>query len=121
LWASDTRFDSKTHLLQLRPDSQTEAALAGVDQHRNGRAGAEELRYLGESSLNGLKRILACDQADCVLPLWNAACRGGGYPKETPPSQRQIELQAAVARNDGAMQAGQARELDHGIDDLFPV
>ena len=53
--------------------------------------------------------------------LRDAAGRGGGDPDESAPSQRQIELQAVAAGDDGAMQIGQAGEADHGIDDLLPV
>ena len=67
------------------------------------------------------KRVLPGDQADRVLSLWNAAGRGGGHANEPAPSQRKIEFHTIAAGDDGAMQIGQARELDHGIDDLLPV
>ena len=53
LLAPDTRLDPKTHLLQPGPDFQADAAFAGVDQDGDGRAGAEERRYLGERRLDG--------------------------------------------------------------------
>ena len=67
------------------------------------------------------RRVLARDQADRVLSLGNAAGRGGGHANESAPSQRKIEFQTIAAGDDGAMQIGQAGELDHGIDDLLPV
>jgi hypothetical protein len=64
---------------------------------------------------------LTRDQAYRVLRAWNAAGRGGGHANESAPSQRKIQFQATAAGDDGAMQIGQACELDHGIDDLLPV
>jgi hypothetical protein len=95
--------------------------LVRVDQDGNAGAGAKEWRDLHQSSFNGRKRILPRDQADRVLPLRDAAGRGGGDANESAPSQRQVELEAIAAGDDGTMQAGQAGELDHGIDDLLPV
>jgi len=98
-----------------------QGAFAGVDQDGNGSAGAEKLRNLGKGRFNGGKRVLSRDQADRVLALRDTAGRGGGDPDESAPSQRQIEFEAVVARDDGAMQIGKAGEVDHGIDDLFAV
>jgi phage/plasmid primase-like uncharacterized protein len=111
----------KAHLLQPGPYFQAEAGLARVDQDGDRGAGAEELRYLGESSLDGLKRVLARDQTNRVLPSWNAARLRGGHANESAPPQGKIKFQAIAAGDDGAMQIGQARETDHGIDDLLPV
>ena len=83
--------------------------------------GAEEMRDLGKSCFDGGKRVMSRDQADRVLRARDAAGRGGGDPDKSAPSQRQIELQAVVACEDGAIEIGQAGEVDHGIDDLFPV
>ena len=57
--------------------------------------------------------------ACCALGM-RAGC-GGGHANESAPSQRKIQFQATAAGDDGAMQIGQACELDHGIDDLLPV
>ena len=43
LLAPDAGVDPKAHLLQLGPDSQTNAAFAGIDQNGDRRAGAEEI------------------------------------------------------------------------------
>ena len=59
LAAPDTGFDAKAHLLELGPDFQADAAFAGVDQDRNGRAGAEEVRYFGDRGFDRLKGIVA--------------------------------------------------------------
>jgi hypothetical protein len=77
------------------------------------------LRDLGQRRLDGLKRVLPRDQADRVLSLWNAAGCGGGDAIEAAPPQRKIEFQAVAAGEDGAMLRGQARELNHGVDDLL--
>jgi hypothetical protein len=120
LLAPDAGFDPKAHLLQLASYSHVGSAFAAVDEDSDGGAGAKELRYFGESGLDRLKGIVTRDQADGV-PSWGPTGRGGGYPDEAALSQRQMELHATAAGNDHAMQAGQAREADHGIDDLLPV
>jgi len=56
-----------------------------------------------------------------VLSPWNAAGRGGGHANEAAPPERKIEFEAIAAGDDGAMQIGQTRKLDHDIDDLLPV
>ena len=56
-----------------------------------------------------------------MLSFWKPAGLGGGDPKESAPSQRKIEFHAVAAGDDGAVQMGQAGEVDHGIDDLLPV
>ena len=78
-----------------------------------------KLRYFGKGSLDGPERVSARDQADRVLPLGSAAGRGGGHANEPAPLKRKIQLLAIAAGDDGAMQSGQAREPDHGIDDLL--
>src|ERR1700680_3078702 len=88
LLAPDAGVDPKAHLLQLGPDSQTNAAFAGIDQNGDRRAGAEELRYFGKGSLDGPERVSARDQADRVLPLGSAAGRGGGHANESASLER---------------------------------
>jgi hypothetical protein len=121
LLAPDTSLDPKTHLFQFASDSQADAALARVDQDGDGLAGAEEWRYPGEGSLDRRERILPGNQTDRVLSLGNAARLGGSHTNEPAASQRKLEFQAVAAGDDGAMQIGQAREFDHGIDDLLAV
>jgi hypothetical protein len=56
-----------------------------------------------------------------MLSPRNPAGRGGGDAKVAAPLQGKIQFQAVAAGDDGAVQIGQARELDHGIDDLLAV
>jgi hypothetical protein len=102
LLAPDARLNPKTHLLQLHPDFQAKAAFARVDQEGDDRAGAKELRYLGEGSLDSPQRVLTCDQADRVLRPWNAARRSGGHANESTPSERKIQFHSIAAGDDGS-------------------
>ena len=56
-----------------------------------------------------------------MLSLRNAAGLGGRHASESASSQRKIEFQAVAPGDDGAKLTGQAREFDHGIDDLLAV
>jgi hypothetical protein len=76
---------------------------------------------MGEGSLDRRQRILPSDQADRMLSLWNSARLGGGHASESAPTQRKIEFQTIAAYDDGAKLTGQAGELDHGVNNLFPV
>jgi hypothetical protein len=65
--ASDTGLDPEAQPFQLCPDFQVETALATVDQDRDCRGGAKEMRDIHQGSFEGLKRVLSRDQADGVL------------------------------------------------------
>jgi hypothetical protein len=121
LRAPDAGLDPKTQLLQSGPDFQAEAAFTRVDQDGDGRAGGEILRYLSKRCFDGLNCVLPHDQADRVLPLWNAAGCGCGYADESAPPEPKIQFHTIAAGGDGAMKSGQARESDHGVDDLLTI
>jgi hypothetical protein len=106
LLTPDARLDPKTHLFQFTADFQAEPAFAGPDQDGNGRTRGEEWRNLRKGGVDSRKRGLPRDQADCVLPPWDATGRDGGDANEAAPLQRQIEFQAIAAGDDGAMQIG---------------
>src|SRR5258708_3688981 len=56
-----------------------------------------------------------------MLPPWNPARRGCSDAKESTPPEVKVEFETIASGDDGAMQLGQACELDHGIDDLLSV
>src|SRR5258708_8618656 len=56
-----------------------------------------------------------------MMPPWNPARRGCSDAKESTPPEVKVEFETIASGDDGAMQLGQACELDHGIDDLLSV
>src|SRR5882757_7430138 len=46
---------------------------------------------------------------------------GCGYADESAPPQPKIQFHTIAAGGDGAMKSGQAREPDHGVDDLLTI
>src|SRR6267143_4673301 len=56
-----------------------------------------------------------------MLPPWNPARRGCSDAKESTPPEVKVEFETIASGDDGAVQLGQACELDHGIDDLLSV